>query len=52
VPGHVTGVVAGEPGALGEPGDDTEPTEPGAGARVRRLRPAAGRPCGVERDDE
>ena len=35
VPGHVTGVVAGESGGLGEPADDTEPTEP----RSRRRRP-------------
>jgi hypothetical protein len=52
VPGHVTGVVAGEPGGLGEPADDSEPTEPGTGARVRRLRPAAGRTSGRERHDE
>jgi hypothetical protein len=52
VPGHVTGVVAGEPGGLGEPADDAEPTEPGTGARVRRLRPAAGRTSGRERHDE
>jgi hypothetical protein len=52
VPGHVTGVVAGEPGGLGDPADDSEPTEPGAGARVRRLRPAAGRTSGRERHDE
>jgi len=52
VPGHVTGVVAGEPGG---PAGDTEAaddTEPGAGARVRRLRPAAGRTTGRERHDE
>jgi hypothetical protein len=48
----VTGVAAGEPGGLGEPADDTEPTEPGTGARVRRLRPAAGRTSGRERHDE
>jgi hypothetical protein len=52
VPGHVTGVVAGEPGGLGEPADDAEPTEPGTGARVRRLRPAAGRTSGRERHDD
>ena len=52
MPGHVTGVVAGEPGGLGEPADDAEPTEPGTGARVRRLRPAAGRTSGRERHDE
>jgi hypothetical protein len=48
----VTGVVAGEPGGLGEPADDSELTEPGTGARVRRLRPAAGRTSGRERHDE
>jgi hypothetical protein len=48
----VTGVVAGEPGGLGEPADGSEPTEPGTGARVRRLRPAAGRTSGRERHDE
>jgi hypothetical protein len=55
VPGHVTGVVAGEPGGLGEPADDSEPTELtelATGARVRRLRPAAGRTSGRERHDE
>jgi hypothetical protein len=48
----VTGVVAGEPGGLGEPADDSEPTETGTSARVRRLRPAAGRTSGRERHDE
>ena len=52
MPGHVTGVAAGEPGGLGEPADDTEPTELATGARVRRLRPAAGRTSGRERHDE
>ena len=52
MPGHVTGVVAGEPGGLGELANDSEPTEPGNGARVRRLRPAAGRTSGRERHDE
>ena len=55
MPGHVTGVVAGESGGLGEPADDTEPTELtelATGARVRRLRPAAGRTSGRERHDE
>jgi len=56
VPGHVTGVAAGgESGGLGEPAEDTEPTELtelATGARVRRLRPAAGRTSGRERHDE
>ena len=55
MPGHVTGVVAGESDGLGEPADDTEPTEltePATSARVRRLRPAAGRTSGRERHDE
>ena len=46
MPGHVTGVAeAGEPG-------DPEVAEDATGARVRRLRPAAGRTSGRERHDE
>ena len=52
MPGHVTGAVGA---AAGEPGEQ-EPkayagAEPG-GARVRRLRPPAGKTSGRERHDE
>jgi hypothetical protein len=52
VPGHVTGAVgaaAGEPGEQDSSAyDGPEPT----GARVRRLRPPAGKTSGRERHDE
>ncbi len=52
VPGHVTGAAGS---AAGDP-EEQEPTayagtEPG-GARVRRLRPPAGKTSGRERHDE
>ena len=50
MPGHVTGAAE----AAGEPGSTTEndPVEALSSARVRRLRPAAGRTTGRERHDE
>jgi hypothetical protein len=54
VPGHVTGAVGA---AAGDP-EEQEPTayaggaESPAGARVRRLRPPAGKTSGRERHDE
>jgi hypothetical protein len=50
VPGHVTGAVDA---AAGEPEDQDAYTlaDPG-GARVRRLRPPAGKTSGRERHDE
>jgi hypothetical protein len=46
--------VTGAAEAAGEPGSTTEsePVEALPGARVRRLRPAAGRTTGRERHDE
>jgi len=56
VPGHVTGAVgeaAGEPGEQEEQEEQTSGVvEQGAGARVRRLRPPAGKTSGRERHDE
>jgi hypothetical protein len=52
VPGHVTGAVGA---AAGEPGEQELAAHPGmepGGARVRRLRPPAGKTSGRERHDE
>ena len=52
MPGHVTGVAGAAAGEPGEQEDETASVVEQGGARVRRLRPPAGKTSGRERHDE